>query len=219
MDRKIISISFFVLSLLCSINLCVFAAVKPDRQDANMQIMPSETYTAMQRLVDQGIVKLPAGCRNVRNANFDRQEMAVLTLQAMKRIGMDENGLVDGKKKEDLAGYKDTLYLKDALTLDLKNMGMSQEYLMNDITSNYDALSKELRSFFEENKASNEEVLNTSKKSADEIRAKYEKSKKELDEVKAYREQLEFALNSVKVNTDQRVEELCKALENMTQKA
>ena len=94
-----------------------------------------------------------------------------------------------------------------------------KEYLMNDITSNYDALSKELRSFFEENKASNEEVLNTSKKSADEIRAKYEKSKKELDEVKAYREQLEFALNSVKVNTDQRVEELCKALENMTQKA
>ena len=94
-----------------------------------------------------------------------------------------------------------------------------KEYLMNDITSNYDALSKELRSFFEENKTSNEEVLNTSKKSADEIRAKYEKSKKELDEVKAYREQLEFALNSVKVNTDQRVEELCKALENMTQKA
>ena len=94
-----------------------------------------------------------------------------------------------------------------------------KEYLMNDITSNYDALSKELRLFFEETKASNEEVLNTSKKSADEIRAKYEKSKKELDEVKAYREQLEMALNSVKVNTDQRVEELCKALENMMQKA
>ena len=139
MDRKIISISFFVLSLLCSINLCVFAAVKPDRQDANMQIMPSETYTAMQRLVDQGIVKLPAGCRNVRNANFDRQEMAVLTLQAMKRIGMDENGLVDGNRNYRLPGYRETLVLKENLNQELKNMGMGQEYLMNDLTASSEA--------------------------------------------------------------------------------
>ena len=139
MDRKIISISFFVLSLLCSINLCVFAAVKPDRQDANMQIMPSETYTAMQRLVDQGIVKLPAGCRNVRNANFDRQEMAVLTLQAMKRIGMDENGLVDGNRNYRLPGYRETLVLKENLNQELKNMGMGQEYLMNDRSASSEA--------------------------------------------------------------------------------
>lgn len=139
MDRKIISISFFVLSLLCSINLCVFAAVKPDRQDANMQIMPSETYTAMQRLVDQGIVKLPAGCRNVRNANFDRQEMAVLTLQAMKRIGMDENGLVDGNRNYRLPGYRETLVLKENLNQELKNMGMGQEYLMNDLSASSEA--------------------------------------------------------------------------------
>ena len=139
MNRKKISIPFLVLLLLCSINLCVFAAVKPDRQDVNMQVMPSETYTAMQRLVDQGIVKLPAGCRNVRNANFDRQEMAVLTLQAMKRIGMDENGLVDGNRNYRLPGYRETLVLKENLNQELKNMGMGQEYLMNDLSASSEA--------------------------------------------------------------------------------
>jgi hypothetical protein len=139
MNRKIISIPFLVLLLLCSINLYVFAAVKPDRQDANMQIMPSETYTAMQRLVDQGIVKLPAGCHNVRNANFDRQEMAILTLQAMKRIGMDENGLVDGNRNYRLPGYRETLVLKENLNQELKNMGMGQEYLLDDLSASSEA--------------------------------------------------------------------------------
>ena len=139
MNRKIISIPFLVLLLLCSINLYVFAAVKPDRQDANMQIMPSETYTAMQRLVDQGIVKLPAGCHNVRNANFDRQEVAILTLQAMKRIGMDENGLVDGNRNYRLPGYRETLVWKENLNQELKNMGMGQEYLLDDLSASSEA--------------------------------------------------------------------------------
>ena len=138
MDKKTVA-SFLVLSMFCCASLSTFAAVKPDRQGANMQMMPSETYTAMQRLVDYGMVKLPAGCRNVRDANFDRHEMAVLTLQAMKRIGMDENGLVDGERKECLTGYKETLYLKDELALDLKNMGMNQEYLMDDLSPSSEA--------------------------------------------------------------------------------
>ena len=138
MDKKRVA-SFITLLLLCSIYVNGFAAVKPDRQNANTQIMPSETYTAMQRLVDQGIVKLPAGCRNVQESNFDRHEMVLLTLQAMKRIGMDANGLVDGERKESLKGYKETLYLKDLLTLDLKNMGMNQEYLMNDLSPSSEA--------------------------------------------------------------------------------
>ena len=94
-----------------------------------------------------------------------------------------------------------------------------KEYLMRDITSTYGALSNEIRTFFNETKASNEEVLNTSRKSADEIRQKFEKSKKELENVQSYREQLELALNSVKANTDDRVEKLCKALEEMTRTA
>ncbi len=138
MDKKTVA-SFLVLSMFCCASLSTFAAVKPDRQGANMQMMPSETYTAMQRLVDYGMVKLPAGCRNVRDANFDRHEMAVLTLQAMKRIGMDKNGLVDGERKESLTGYKETLYLKDELALDLKNMGMNQEYLMDDLSPSSEA--------------------------------------------------------------------------------
>lgn len=131
MDIKTV-VPFIMLSLLCTISVNGFAAVKLDRQAADTQSMPPETYAAMQRLADQGIVRLPAGCHNVRDANFDRHEMSVLTLQAMKRIGMDESGLVDGKKKEELAGYRETLHLKDYFARELENMGMGQEYLMKD---------------------------------------------------------------------------------------
>ncbi len=103
MDKKAV-ISFSVFLLLCSTSLDSFAAVKTDRQNTNMQMMPREVYTAMQRLADEGIVRLPAGCRSVRDANFDRHEMTLLTLQAMKRIRMDENGLVDGT----ITGCRDT---------------------------------------------------------------------------------------------------------------
>ena len=138
MDKKAV-ISFSVFLLLCSTSLDSFAAVKTDRQNTNMQMMPGEVYTAMQRLADQGIVRLPAGCRNVRDANFDRHEMSLLTLQAMKRIGMDENGMVAREDKENLTGYADTLYLKEALTLDLTNLGMNQEHLMKDLSPSSEA--------------------------------------------------------------------------------
>ena len=138
MNKKA-AVSLFLFSLLCSININSLAAVKPDRQDANLQMMPTETYTAMQRLVDQGIVKLPAGCRSVRDANFDRQEMAILALQAMKRIGMDENGLVNGNRNYRLPGYREILVLKENLNRELKNMGMGQEYLMNDLSASSEA--------------------------------------------------------------------------------
>ncbi len=138
MDKKAV-ISFSVFLLLCSTSLDSFAAVKTDRQDTNMQMMPREVYTAMQRLVDQGIVRLPAGCRNVRDANFDRHEMSLLTLQAMKRIRMDENGLVDGNRNYRLPGYRETLVLKEIFNKELKDMGMGQEYLMNDISASSEA--------------------------------------------------------------------------------
>lgn len=94
-----------------------------------------------------------------------------------------------------------------------------KEYLMRDINANYEAISREIRLFFEETKSSNEEILQTSMKSANEIRESFEKSKKELEEVQSYRERLELALNQVKANTDSRVEELCKSLEEMTKTA
>lgn len=94
-----------------------------------------------------------------------------------------------------------------------------KEYLMNDIVASYEAISKEIRLFFEDIKASNSEVLQASTKSADEIRKSYEKSKKELEDVQAYREQLIVAINQLKANTDERVEKLCQALNQMMQKA
>lgn len=94
-----------------------------------------------------------------------------------------------------------------------------KEYLMKDIKSHYEALSNEIRKFFEETRTANFEVLSTSKKSADEIRKKYEKSKKELEEVLLYRQQLETALNAVRENTQKRVDELCKEIDEMVQSA
>ena len=94
-----------------------------------------------------------------------------------------------------------------------------KEYLMKDIVASYETISKEIKQFFEDTKASNSEVLQTSSKSVDEIRASYEKSKKELEEVQAYREQLELAINQLKANTDERVEQLCNALNEMMKNA
>jgi len=94
-----------------------------------------------------------------------------------------------------------------------------KEFLMSDIVSNYQAISGEIRQFFEETRDSQNEVLQTSMKSADEIRRSYEKSKKELDDVQAYREQLEVAMNQLRENTNERVAALCKSLEDMTKKA
>lgn len=94
-----------------------------------------------------------------------------------------------------------------------------KDYLMRDIMANYKAISEEIKTFLEETKNANQEVLETSTKSANEIRESFNKSKKELDDVQAYREQLELALNQVKINTDERVESLCKTLEEMTKTA
>ena len=94
-----------------------------------------------------------------------------------------------------------------------------QKFLMNDIIANYQAISREIKQFFEETKESQNEVLQTSMKSADEIRRSYEKSKKELEDVQAYREQLELAMKQLRENTDERVAALCKSLEDMTKTA
>ena len=94
-----------------------------------------------------------------------------------------------------------------------------KKFLMEDIVSSYKAISKEIRQFFEDTRDSQNEVLQTSMKSADEIRKSYEKSKKELDDVQAYREQLEMAMRQLKANTDERVEALCKSLQEMTNNA
>ncbi len=92
-----------------------------------------------------------------------------------------------------------------------------QEFLMKDIVANYQAISGEIKQFFTDTRDSQNEVLQTSMKSADEIRQSYEKAKKELDDVQAYRDQLQVAMNQLKVNTDERVAALCKALTAMTE--
>ena len=40
----------------------------------------------MQHLVDLGIVQLPIGCRDVKTSKFTREQMTILTLQALYRL-------------------------------------------------------------------------------------------------------------------------------------
>ena len=94
-----------------------------------------------------------------------------------------------------------------------------KEFLMSDIVANYKAILSEIKRFFEEIRESESDVLVTSTKNADEICHSYEKAKKELEDVQAYRDQLEIAMKELRVNTGERVNELCKALKEMTKSA
>lgn len=81
----------------------------------------------MQHLVDLGIVQLPTGCRDVRTSKFTRDQMTVLTLQALYRLGM---GTPDGRVESEYlqAGREDILYLKAAFHKELENKGMLEDY-------------------------------------------------------------------------------------------
>ena len=185
-----------------------------------VKYLATENCYGNAETAQRNIVHVAAYVRNLCRdyTKLDKQTRKTLGSIAMKLSDFDH---LEGDTVED---YLETLTEKSNVSEVTRRITQDivpkyKEYLMRDITSNYEALSNEIRTFFEETKGSNEEILHTSRKSADEIRQKYEKSKKELENVQSYREQLEMALNSVKANTDDRVEKLCKALEEMTRTA
>ena len=59
MDKKAI-VSFLLLTMLCGIHIISLAAVKTDRQNTNMQMMPREVYTAIEIA---GRLPQCAGCK------------------------------------------------------------------------------------------------------------------------------------------------------------
>ena len=157
-------------------------------------------------------------CRDYANTDMkkDRNKLRTLYSIAMKLVDIMMPNEIE-EHLDELMEKSNVSEVSRRITQDI--VPRYKEYLMKDIVASYETISKEIKQFFEDTKASNSEVLQTSAKSADEIRASYEKSKKELEEVQAYREQLTLAINQLKANTDERVEQLCNALNEMMKNA
>ena len=81
----------------------------------------------MQNLADLGLVKLPVGCRDVISGHFTRDEMTILTLQAMSHLNMDVHGNIAGVRDTRIPGVKDVLYLRKLFYKDLQNKGMIED--------------------------------------------------------------------------------------------
>lgn len=81
----------------------------------------------MQNLADLGLVKLPVGCRDVISGHFTRDEMTILTLQAMSHLNMDVHGNIAGVRDTRTPGVKDVLYLRKLFYKDLQNKGMIED--------------------------------------------------------------------------------------------
>ena len=94
----------------------------------------------MQNLADLGLVKLPVGCRDVISGHFTRDEMTILTLQAMSHLNMDVHGNIAGVRDTRIPGVKDVLYLRKLFYKDLQNKGMIDDpTLLTDLSPSSEA--------------------------------------------------------------------------------
>lgn len=89
------------------------------------------------------------------------------------------------------------------------------EYLESDIKQSYDDFKVDAERFFSELRASNQELIKTSDKNIEEIKAKYEEAEKEVKEINKYKKQLTDMLELVRKDTERRVEILCGQLNEM----
>ena len=172
-------------------------------------------------IAQKNIINVAAYLANLcRNYDGNKKTMKELYAIAMK---FDEyEDIID--IPSDVEGHLEELIEKSNVSEVMRRINLDivpkyKDFLMNDIVANYTAVLNEIKSFFAEKREAQFEVLRDSTKSADEIRISFEKAKKELEDVSAYREQLEIAMSELKANTDERVNELCKALQEMTKTA
>jgi hypothetical protein len=126
-----------ILALMVGYQLPVYAMVKESptqhqsgkyqkTQVSEGKSVPDSAYADLQTLVDLGKVKLPAGVPNVQAGHFTRNEMTILTLQAIDALdarGVEINGLNQEifLRKQ---GAKEVMDLKKEFATDLHNYGM-----------------------------------------------------------------------------------------------
>lgn len=97
------------------------------QRQGDESIFSEKTYQDMQHLVDLGLVTLPVGCRDVRSSHFTRAQMTLLTLQAIKRLGIDRHDDMNDLLDTQRPGVAETLYLCDVFHQDLVNKGMIED--------------------------------------------------------------------------------------------
>lgn len=157
-------------------------------------------------------------CRDYDPSNKDLRKSLVSI--AMKLSKFDDPYEIMEKLEEcleDLSEKSNVSEVRRRISQDI--VPKYKDYLMRDIIATYEAVSGEIKSLLEETRSAQQDLLETSNKGAEEIRARFEKSKKEFDEVLKYRGQLEFALEQVRSHTEERVADLCAQLDEMTGKA
>lgn len=125
-------LSFFPLAAQAQVNNSIPKNTSP--------VVSQAAYDEMQRLVDLGLVTLPAGCRDVKSSQFTRSEMTDLTLQALSNLDIDAKGQVDGRTETRRVGLKEALALRRELYKDLENRGMIDDpKLLTDLSPSSEA--------------------------------------------------------------------------------
>lgn len=89
------------------------------------------------------------------------------------------------------------------------------ELLYQDIHQTYMDIKKDIQKYFGEIKQNQMDILETSNKSIEEIRSRYDYAKKEIDKINEYKEQLSATLELVREDTNKRVHSLCMQLRKM----
>ena len=128
--RKIVALTVILPMLFIG---SVSAKVNQDTLSKTVGVSEAECQH-MQHLVDLGIVRLPTGCRDVKTSKFTREQMTVLTLQALYRLGM---GTPDSRAEGAYlqSGKEAVLYLKAAFHKELENKGMLEDHrLLTDLS-------------------------------------------------------------------------------------
>ena len=106
-------------------------AVKSIKANVMASELPEQAYEDMGVLVKQGIVKLPAGVVNVNKENCSKNDMTIMTMQAIQTLNLQDTtakGLTDDAFKQQ-SGVKEVMNLKEILAPELKNYGMKAEKL------------------------------------------------------------------------------------------
>lgn len=183
-----------------------------------MKYLSGKSCYGSAEIAGRNILHVAAFVQNLcrEYGNLSRPEMRTLLSVAMKLF--DDIMTIDDVEEHlaDLMEKSNISEVHRKIKHDI--VAKYSEYLMRDINQSFLDLRSEIKGYFTEVKETNQKILETSTKSIDEIRKEYESSKEELEVIQDYRTQLEAALSAVKEQTKERVNALCKQLQEMAKR-
>lgn len=177
------------------------------RTSAERQIMPTAAF--MENL-----------CREYKKdkSSVSDADKNLLAALAMKYGLITFSDVMNGASVDEaIIKLLDYTFI-DKLMMQIKESLLTKykDYLISDIKKAYSDLKKELIVYFQEIKSSNEDLLSATMSSKEEIEQKFEKARIEAEASKNSKEILINLLNVAKEDNKKRIEELEKALKNLT---